>query len=163
MRKTEVDASKIPGFNDDIKLKAVLSREKFKTKVLKNGKYTFSIIFENKINMAKLKKGEIESINERLNYRIIEYGSPFFLVFKHSYKDSPELVVFDPKMCCGQFDSIKYYKGKWHLRGFLFDNRNGEILKNLFLVETKFVLNMNFNYASKIVFPRNMTLEPVGR
>ena len=163
MRKNEVDASKIPGFNVDIKLKAVLSREKFKTKVLKNGKYTFSIIFENKINMAKLKKVEIESINERLNYRINEYGSPFFLVFKHSYKDSPELVVFDPKMCCGQFDSIKYYKGKWHLRGFVFDNRHGNILKNLFEAGTKFVLNMNFNQSGKKIFPRNITIEPVGR
>ena len=158
-----INAAKIPGYSNKIKLKAIISNEKIKTKLLKNGKYNFNITFENKLNIAKLIKGEIQSLNESLINRVDNYGSPLFLVFEHSYKDSPELIVFDPKMCCGQFDSIKYYKGKWHLRGFVFDNRHGNILKNLFEAGTKFVLNMNFNQSGKKIFPRNITIEPVGK
>ena len=42
-----INAAKIPGYSDKIKLKAIISNEKIKTKLLKNGKYNFNITDKN--------------------------------------------------------------------------------------------------------------------
>lgn len=148
----------------EVKFKAILESSFYKTKIQKtDDKFTFHFIVSAKKNLAKLKTKESLILLEDFERRINEYHKPLFLVFEHCAKDLIGDEKFDSRLCCGQFESIKFYKGNWHFRGFIFPNKNGTVLRNLLNAKTKFVLNLTYNKESKEkIFPLNFKIEPVG-
>lgn len=148
-----------------LKFKAKINKDNYKIKELKTvDKITFHFIVKTKMNMAKLNTKNSEILMEDFNNRINEYEKPFFLVFKHDVDEALFMEKFDPKMCCGQFESIKFYKGNWHLRGYIFSNRYGTILKNLFNSQSDFILNTEYNAGAKNrIFPLCIKIEPIGK